>query len=78
MWKLKYGKNDPIYKTETDSGHGEQTCDNQRGGGRSWDEQGCLGLVDENCYIWNGWAMRAYCTAQGTAYDRVTLLHNRN
>ena len=26
MWKLKYGTSDPIYKTETDHGQGEQTC----------------------------------------------------
>ena len=26
MAYLKYGTNDPIYKTETDHGHGEQTC----------------------------------------------------
>ena len=23
MWNLKYGTDDPIYKTETDHGHGE-------------------------------------------------------
>ena len=26
MWNLKYGTNDPIYKTEGDHGRGEQTC----------------------------------------------------
>ena len=26
MWNLKYGTNDPIYKIESDHGHGEQTC----------------------------------------------------
>ena len=26
MWSLKYGTDDPIYKTETDHGHGDQTC----------------------------------------------------
>ena len=25
MWNLKYGTNDPVYKTETNRGHGEQT-----------------------------------------------------
>ena len=24
---VKYGTNNPIYKTETDHGHGEKTCD---------------------------------------------------
>ena len=34
MWNLKYGTNDPINKTETDHGHGEQTRGSQgeRGG----------------------------------------------
>ena len=31
MWNLKYGTNDPIYKTEKDHGHGEQTCVCQSG-----------------------------------------------
>ena len=35
------------------------------------------GLKDTNCYIWNGWAMGSYCTAQGTVCDWVTLLYNR-
>ena len=35
MWNLKYGTDDPIYKTETDCGHGEQTCGHQGVGGRS-------------------------------------------
>ena len=26
MWNLKYGTNDPIHKTKTYHGHGEQTC----------------------------------------------------
>ena len=26
MWNLKYGTDDPIYKIETDHGHGKQTC----------------------------------------------------
>ena len=35
------------------------------------------GFLDANCYIWNGWAMDAYCTAQGTVCNWVTLLYNR-
>ena len=31
-----------------------------------------------NCYIWNGWAMGCYCTAQGTVSDWVILLYNRH
>ena len=30
-----------------------------------------------NCYIWNGWTMGPYCTAQRTVCDWVTLLYNR-
>ena len=26
FWNLTYGINEPIYQTETDHGHGEQTC----------------------------------------------------
>ena len=28
--------------------------------------------LDTNCYIWNGWALGAYCTAQGNVCDWVT------
>ena len=34
-------------------------------------------FLDANCYIWNGWAMGSYCTAQGNVCDWVTLLYNR-
>ena len=37
------------------------------GEGVGW--AGSLGLVDTNCYIWNGWAMGRYCTGQGTVCD---------
>ena len=26
MWSLRYGTNDPIYRTKTDHGYGGQTC----------------------------------------------------
>ena len=42
MWNLKYGTDDPIYKTETDHGHREQTCVFQGVGGKG-DGQGVLG-----------------------------------
>ena len=73
MWNLKYGTDDPIYKTVTAHGQGEQTCGSQEGVG--W--MGSLGFLDANCYIWNGWAMGPYCTAQGTVCDWITLLYNR-
>ena len=34
MWNLKYGTNEPIHKTETANGKGEQTCGCQLGGRR--------------------------------------------
>ena len=33
---------------------------------------GSLGFFNANSYIWSGWAMGPYCTAQGTVCDRVT------
>ena len=36
MWNLKYVKEDPIYKTETDQGNGKKTCC-EGGVGREWD-----------------------------------------
>ena len=39
MWNLKYGTNEPIYKTETNS-HREQTCGCQvglKGEGEDWE-----------------------------------------
>ena len=36
MWNLKYGTNDPIYKTETDHSQGKLTCGSQGG----WEKDG--------------------------------------
>ena len=49
MWNLKYGTHDPTYKTESDHGQGEQTCDSQGDEGVVW--VGNLELVDTNHYI---------------------------
>ena len=76
MWNLKYGTKDPIYQTETDHGHGVQTCCRGKVGGNGIDKE--FGFGDANCYIWNGWAMKSYSTAQGTVHDWVTLPDNRN
>ena len=46
------------------------------GEGVGW--TGSLGLVDANGWIWNEWALGSYCVVQGTVYDWVTLLYNRN
>ena len=47
-----------------------------KGGGSGMDGH-FGGLGDANYYIWNGWAMGSYCTAQGNVCDWVTLLYNR-
>ena len=38
---------------------------------------GHLGGFKMQTYIWNGWAMGSYCTAQGNVCYWVTLLYNR-
>ena len=58
-------------KKETDHSRGSQ---GERGSGMDGHREGFL---DANCYIWNGWAMGPYCTAQETVCDRVTVLYNR-
>ena len=53
MWNLKYGINEPTYKTETDS----QTWRTDLWlpwGGEGEGQTGSLGLVDTNYYIQNG------------------------
>ena len=52
-WSLKYGTDDPVHKTETDHGHGEQTygCHGGRGGSamdQEFEAGGC------KCNVWNG------------------------
>ena len=50
VWSLKYGIDDPIFKTETDHRHGEQTCICQGEVGTEWDGQGkCDGHVISMC-----------------------------
>ena len=46
---LKYDTNEPISKADTDS---QTQRTRQREEGMGW--TGSLGLVDANCYIWNG------------------------
>ena len=75
MWNLKYGKNDPIYKTETVHDQGSRLAVSSREGVERTES---LGLVDANWYTGNGWAMDSYFTAQGTVYDWVTFLYNGN
>ena len=43
MWNLKSSTDDPMYKKETDHGHGEQTCGCQEGEGRKGDGLGAWG-----------------------------------
>ena len=39
-----------------------------RGGGNGMDGH-FGGFGDVNCYIWTGWAVGSYCTAQGNMCD---------
>ena len=65
-------------KRKTDHSQREQTWGSHGGRGRECGTDGYLGsFLDANCYIWNGWAMAPYCTAQGTVRDWVTLLYDR-
>ena len=54
MWNLKYGIDEPIYRTETDSQTWRADLQLPRGReervGWTWS----LGIVDENYYIDNG------------------------
>ena len=51
MWKLKYGTNEPIYKTETDSGKLRTDLWLSRGREEEVGWTRSLGLVDANYYI---------------------------
>ena len=45
---------------------------------REWGWMGILGVFwNANCYVWNRWAARCYCTAQGNVWNWVTSLYNR-
>ena len=43
MWNLKYGTNEHIYNTETDSQTQRTDCGCQGGEGKEWDGQGAWG-----------------------------------
>ena len=54
MRNLKYGTNELLYETETDSQHREQTCGCQGGGEVQGGRIGNLALVAANYYMYNG------------------------
>lgn len=62
-WHLKYGMDDPIYKTETAHRHGEQICDCQGKGGRSRVD-GAFGVGECKLlyFEWIGNGLLLYCT----------------
>ena len=62
MWNLKYGKNDPIYKTETDHSHGEQTCGFQGGSGSGMDLEFGVGGCKLLHLKWMGNGILLYST----------------
>ena len=51
MWNIKYGTNELIYKTETDSETQRTDLWLPRGRGEEVGSTGSLGLVDANYYI---------------------------
>ena len=51
MWNLKYGTNEPIYRTETDSRDLKNTPVVAKGEEEGVGWTGSLGLVDANYYI---------------------------
>ena len=51
MWDLKYGTNEPIYKTETDSWTQRTDLWLPRGRGKGVGWMGSSGLVDADYYI---------------------------
>ena len=48
MWTLKYGTNEPVYRTETDSQTWRADVWLPRGNGERAGWMGSLGLVDKN------------------------------
>ena len=68
MCNIKYGRNKPIYKTETDS-NTKRLVASRNVGGAGEGCTGSLGLVDANSYIINGWTARSYCIAQRNTFN---------
>ena len=62
IWNLKYGTNEPSYRTETNSWTERTELWLPRGKGGEWDDLGIWG----ECRLWSGEAMRSCCIAQGT------------
>ena len=77
LCNLKYGTDDPVYKTETDHSHGEQTCGCQgKEGGSGMDEEFGVGRCKLSHLEGMGSGVLLYST--GTVCDWVTLLYSRN
>ena len=70
MWNLKYGTNEPIYKTETDSDV-ENRLVVAKGEGERVGWLGSLGLTDTNYCLRNGLAMKSCCVALGTTSSHL-------
>ena len=74
-WNLKYGTDDLIYRYRYRSQPRRADLWLPGGEGMGW--TGSLGLVGENCYTWNGWAMGPTVQPRELC-DWVPLLYNRN
>ena len=66
---LKYGTKEPIYKTETDS---HQSTENRLviATGEGEGGTGCLGLVDTNYYIQNGYPTAEHRELQPISWNK--------
>ena len=82
LWNLKYGTDHPIKKKKKEQNQNQIMAKEIRLGVPRAEGEGCGtdghfgGFLHAHCYIWNGWAMRSHCTAQGSVCDWVTLLYN--
>ena len=63
LWNLKYGTDDPMYKTETEHDQGEQICGSYDEGGREWDGWAVWGfLMQTDIFGVNGSGALLYST----------------
>ena len=75
MWNLKYGTNDPTYKTGTDYGHGEQICGCRgKEGGRGMDGELRVGRCKLSHLEWISSEVLLYST--GTYISSLGLEHD--
>ena len=62
MWNLKYGANEPLYKTETDYGHGEQVFARGEGRGSGMDREFGVAVYKQFHFEWKSTGVPPYST----------------